>query len=91
MSDAKAKAEARRAKILARDKSKTVTAIGTTEEDVRITFLILFLLPFCYCLLVEFISFLNRDERQGKANCCSKKYDFSERRRRRFRFPGSHR
>jgi hypothetical protein len=91
MSDAKAKAEARRAKILARDKTKTVTAIGTTEEDVR-TFLILFLFPFCFTLLfVEFISFLNRDERQRKTNRCQKKYDFSQRRRRRFRFPGSQR
>ncbi len=36
MSDAKAKAEARRAKILARDSSKrTVSAVPAGEEDVR--------------------------------------------------------
>jgi len=41
MSDARAKAEARRAKILARDSSKKVSAV-TTEEEVRKLFRVLY-------------------------------------------------
>jgi hypothetical protein len=48
MSDIKAKAEARRAKILARDKSKTVSAVST-EEDV-ISFVFFFFLFHTNCL-----------------------------------------
>jgi hypothetical protein len=36
MSDAKAKAEARRAKILARDASKRIVSAVSTEDDVSI-------------------------------------------------------
>jgi hypothetical protein len=38
MSDIKAKAEARRAKILARDKSKTVSAVSTEEDVISFVF-----------------------------------------------------